>query len=126
MQDGPRLGQLVEDSKVKRDAIHVAVAPMTSAYKLTPGQRVNVVGGQAFPSDRLDSTGIVDPFLAGAIQPGYAFWMLVTPGTVTSLRHDWEHESFREEPTPGMTLDAKIQEDEDEDTRQCREMGCDP
>jgi hypothetical protein len=122
MQDGPRLGQLVKNSDAKRDAIHVAVVPISSAYKLTPGQRVNVVGGRVVPSDRMDSTGIVDPFLAGAIQPGYTFWLLMTPGTVTSLRHDWEHDSFN----PEEETEPVFVEDEDEDTRQCREMGCDP
>ncbi len=38
-----RLGQLIEDGERRRDAIHVAIAPVTAAQRLVPGQHVGLV-----------------------------------------------------------------------------------
>jgi hypothetical protein len=67
----------------RRDAVHVAIIPMTATRRLSPGQHL--------------ANGIVDPFLTRSIEPGEAYWLLLYPNTVTSLRHVWTHPAFDEE-----------------------------
>jgi hypothetical protein len=94
------LGTILDptDTGNQRDAIHIAVEPVTAVRKLWPGQRIALrTNGQAYiPTDPDHVTGIVDPFLTEAIMPGEKFWFLVLPRTITSLRHVWSHPSFPE------------------------------
>ncbi len=80
----------------RRDAIHIAVAPVTAAERLAPGQHVGLVRDGSLelvgPCDR--AIGIVDPFLPEAVEPGRRFWLFLYPGTVTGLRHVWTHPAF--------------------------------
>jgi len=93
-----KLGALITGA-AQRDAIHVAIAPVTSDEPLEPGMHVALVEGSATKvracHEADDSIGIVDPFLRAAhIEPGTPFWLLLYPQTITSLRHEWTHPAF--------------------------------
>lgn len=88
----PKLGKLC-DSMTRRDAIHVAIAPVQAAMKLKPGTHVELdENGRAFSGKH--NIGIVDPFLTEAVKSGQWFYLCLYPGTVTTLRHAWEHPKF--------------------------------
>lgn len=103
--DAPKVGSLIT-GEAKRDAFHVAVAPVTANERLAPGQDVGfakednreLVG----PSNK--PLGIVDPLLRNIVQPGEKFYLWIYPNTVTSLRHEWTHPSFDNKTTKDKSI----------------------
>ncbi len=108
-----KLGQLAGPDD-RRDAIHVAVAPVIAAMDLRPGDHVRLLDdGQAVYVSSGDKTasGIVDPYLTDRVKEGQLFWLCLFPGTVTSLRHQWEHPAFGpEDAGPGGGPDKAASE----------------
>lgn len=93
MNDKVKVGCVIAaSSAVKRDAIHVAIAPVMAGETLARGTRIRILPeGLAF-RDEDNGIGIVDPFLRTAgVAIGERFWMFVEPGTISGLRHDWHH-----------------------------------
>lgn len=88
------LGTIISEGE-KRDAIHLAVEPITAMEKLYPGQDVGLVEGGAGACDK--PLGIVDPFLKAPVFPGQRFWLVVYPRQIHSLRHVWTHPAFPDE-----------------------------
>ena len=84
----------------QRDAIHIAVSPVVAATDLSPGQPVGFVdAGNTELVGRLVAgvnrqIGIIDPFLLETVKAGQRCYMLLNPGTITSLRHEWRHPAF--------------------------------
>lgn len=90
------LGTIIDDTQ-KRDAIHLAVAPVRAVQRLMPGDHITIVEGRASKARTGDGHGIVDPFLEQAVRPGETFWFVMYPRKVTSLRHVWAHPDFPDE-----------------------------
>ena len=92
-----QLGQLITGD-VERDAIHIAVAPVTATELLKPGQTIGFADDATneLVCSRLGNRGIgiVDPFLHDSVEKGQRFWMFLKPNTITSLKHVWTHPSF--------------------------------
>lgn len=80
--EAAKLGSVITGD-AGRDAVHVAIVPMTAVRVLQPGERL--------------TNGIVDPFLTEPVQPGQRYYLCLFPGTVTSLRHVWTHPAFANE-----------------------------
>lgn len=98
--DGPKLGVPIPADERRRDAVHVAVAPMTAVEELAPGDWVRFAragdvefAARSFPTDE-NAVGVVDPFLTDTVGVGDRFWLFLLPGTVTGLRHVWTHPAF--------------------------------
>lgn len=95
-----RLGELITEpgEQNQRDAVHIAVVPVTARNNLSPGQHVGVTpdGKTAGTPGGLfsDAVGIVDPFLDARVMSGDAFWLFLYQGQVTTLRHEWTHPAF--------------------------------
>lgn len=88
------------DAGQQRDAIHIAVYPVTADEILYPGQKVQFVAGKEcrvkeWKSDS-SAVGIVDPFYDGRIYPDQRCWLFLFPNTVTGMRHEWQHPAFVE------------------------------
>lgn len=98
----PRLGRL-PDSLAERDAVHIAVAPVIASEALKPGQHVALVDGEAVQATQsVRAIGIVDSYLTKPVAKGERFWLMLYPGSITSLRHDWTHKAFAVlAPRPG-------------------------
>jgi hypothetical protein len=96
------LGKLIDREEV-RDAIHIAVAPVTAGERLVAGQHIGFLDGTRVGLVS-NPIGIVDPFIKGEIKPNERFWMLMYPKTIENLRHEWSHPSFPD----------KVEEDEDD------------
>ena len=96
------IGQLITD-KQEKDAIHIAVIPVTATTNLMPGEHVKLVPGTqdtvtdiAHDPDYSKAIGVVDPFLRQSANVGSRFWLFLLPNTITSLRHDWTHPLFQD------------------------------
>lgn len=108
--DAPVVGKLIENGDRRRDAIHVAIAPVMAAETLFPGQPIGFTDDASLLPDGIAApgphellagvdwpdgpVGVVDPYLHVPVQAGHRFWMFVMPNTVTSLRHVWTHPAF--------------------------------
>ena len=97
MSSNPKVGQLITGD-AHRDAIHMAIAPVVAAQSLVPGQHVGFIGLRVGEVGAGQQIGIVDPFLPNDdIRAGDRFWLYLYPGSIVSLRHEWEHPAFTEE-----------------------------
>ena len=97
-QNVPNLGRLI-DGDARRDAVHIAVAPVTAGQELRPGERVGFLADGRVGAVG-ETIGIIDPFLTASVREGERCWLFLYPNTITSLRHVWTHPSFVAKP-PG-------------------------
>lgn len=94
---GKLLGLHRFEIPAERDAVHIAVIPVIAAEPLVPGDSVCLVEGESITVKRCYADvrlGVVDPFITSNIEPGDEFYLFLEPGSITSLRHNWEHSAF--------------------------------
>lgn len=96
MDKVPKLGSLITDTQ-HRDAVHIAVAPVTAGEELRPGERIGFTGNAFTVGTDARKIGIVDPYLSDNVKKGEQFYMFLLPNTITSLRHEWTHPDFERE-----------------------------
>ena len=87
-------GKLTHHTGIK-DAIHIACISVKAAHYMYPCATVTVDENMVARNAKLGAIGIVDPFLRTRINEGDTFWVFLFPGTITSLRHEWEHPHFK-------------------------------
>jgi hypothetical protein len=93
MSEQPRLGQLIV-GEAERDAVHVAVVPVTAGIPLDPGTPVGIMADLAWPAPgtkNVESIGVVDPFLKAPVKKGERFYLFLYPGSAIGLRHVYRH-----------------------------------
>ncbi len=89
------LGKIITKRFPQKDAIHIAVAPVIAATKLSPGDHVGFVNkSENTVGKTAKCIGIVDPFLKKDINTGETFYLCLYPNTILSLRHEWLHPEF--------------------------------
>jgi hypothetical protein len=98
------IGRLISRD-VGRDAVHVAIAPITAPTDLQPGQHVDQYGNPEAPG--VVSVGIVDPFLRVPVLTGQRFWLFLYPNSVTAIRHEWSHPAFPTTSAPEVNQAIK-------------------
>jgi hypothetical protein len=103
------LGQIL-DTDARRDAIHIAIAPVVALEALKPGQRIGVKDGQATSAVKDHETiGVVDPYLRRTVETGQRFWLFLYPNSITTLRHEWVHPAFsHQEPMDELQVAAEM------------------
>lgn len=99
----------------RRDAVHIAAAPVIAYTALNPGERVayDPDTNEARPLVEADDVyiGIVDPYLDRGPEAGEWFWLLVKPREITTLNHVWEHPAFAPSPMAEPRIDVAAVED---------------
>jgi hypothetical protein len=106
------LGELLGDDVIHKDAIHVAIVPLTAAEKLKPGDRIRLDSGDRekarLAEDGDPAIGIVDPFLSITLDKYDRFYACLYPGTVTGMRHEWDHPAWWTEDSVAWLKDYAI------------------
>lgn len=81
-----------------RDCIHVAVVSCRVGpdSELQAGTPVRIENGVTVKSSYGYSHGIVSPWHIQTYHPGDLVWVVLTPGSITDLRHVWLHPEIPE------------------------------
>lgn len=84
-----------------KDAVHIAIVSLRAGKPLKRAGYFKMnENGEAIPSSKKESIGVVDPFLEDNICTGDNFWGVINMYDIPNVRHDWTHptQSF-EAPT---------------------------
>lgn len=90
METQDAIGTIINEDQ-RRDAIHIAVAPMIATENLKAGQHIGLAGDAEHAAATGTTIGIVDPFLTAPVKPGQRFFMFLYPNTAKGLRHVYTH-----------------------------------
>lgn len=105
----PNLGH-VPDSQ-RRDAIHVAVIPVTLRTAMAPGTHVGVElrdDEYCASQDTKPHIGVIDPFRQENMDANTRAWLFLYPGTARSLHHVWEHPTLDDKLVKARALDIVL------------------
>lgn len=97
MSDTPKIGHLITEP-VGRDAVHVAIAPVTAGERLFAGDHIGFLASGEVGAGANDHIGIVDPFIIEPVRHGERFYIWLYPGSTTGLRHVYYHPAFKAIP----------------------------
>lgn len=104
-ENPPKVGSFLKAGE-KKDAIHVAVIPVTTNNVFKPGTAVSVYYDIALKQFVVNTTGkkvgVIDPFLNRPTRYGDIVYLFLYPNTVKNLRHDWEHPDLVEPEEPAF------------------------
>ena len=92
------LGRLCTDF-AQKDAVHVAVVPVVAGQALYPGDSVALNDKKEAVKVKYSKElriGVVDCFLTNPINKGERFYLMLLPGSIKSIRHDWTHSALPE------------------------------
>lgn len=95
-QDNLFLKKLTDEDVGVRDALHIAVIVAKVREPVWPGDHVGIknIGGTYYVSCSIrPHVGVVNPFEKDKIYDDTCL-LLLYPGTIKSLRHEWEHDAF--------------------------------
>lgn len=115
----PKIGKLIDDVNAQRDAVHVAIIPLIAGEELRIGSKIKLKFGSTDIAldasyNAEDAIGIVDPFLdsekAYYIEKGQRFYGFLFPGTVTGMRHHWQHPKFENIQVPQNEHEAWLRD----------------
>ncbi len=96
MKDTLKIGHIITEPQQK-DAIHMAVTPVILGDKRAfPGDHVGILSDGRV-SANTTTIGVIDPFLKSSIREGDQVWLFLYPGSITALRHEWEHPAFKKD-----------------------------
>jgi len=93
------LGNAPEEGGSSKDAVHVAIVSVIAYCGIEPGQQVYITDRRyAAPvaESYQEGIGVADPWRKETIEEGGLLWVLLNPGSITGLRHDWRHDEFEE------------------------------
>lgn len=97
------LGKILPKNHIQgRDAVHIAVMPVIAGEDLRPGMKLKLKFGTTnvvIEADYGEFIGRADPFIEHyEIKTGCCFWMWLNPGSISGLRHEWEHPTIDKKP----------------------------
>lgn len=112
MKHEPEIGKLIE-GEAHRDAIHIAVAPVTAGGSFHAGERVGFMPDGTVGIRAKELIGIIDPYLSEGVCKGERCYIFLFPKTITSLRHEWTHPAF-EKRDPAVEEDTRTEKEKSE------------
>lgn len=125
------LGKLGSTSDMlgQKDAFHAPCIMVQSLDRLEPGQYIKFLEklNQVTICNRSHANGIVDPFLQFIVESNTKFWMLLNPGTVSNLTHNFlisKNIQASADSFEGECCEPEPTYVEDNDDDGCKAMGC--
>lgn len=95
----------------RRDAIHIAIAPVVASHAMLPGVRVGFAKGstELVSAEAENKIGIIDPYFDGTIEKDDKVWLFLYPNTIKAIRHHWHHPAFGLEEAEVVDKEASEQ-----------------
>ncbi|RDJ35710.1 MAG: hypothetical protein DWQ19_12905 [Crenarchaeota archaeon] len=111
MSENIALGKLVCGNP-GRDAVHIGTIAVRANEDLQPAEHIGFVDKEKLLVAKANWTdikriGIVDPFLTRRVYKNQKFLLVLYPGTINGLRHEWTH--------PALDKQTKISKKEAEE-----------